>query len=362
MKSIQVKSVSEPYNIYVGGGLRYQLAELLPQTYEKIMIITDTHIEPLYLEDVKNSLGPKVDVSTYIIQAGESSKSFDVFEQCHTAAINHGLDRHSLIIALGGGVVGDLAGFVASTFMRGIDYVQIPTTVLAHDSSVGGKVAINHPLAKNFIGSFHQPKAVIFDTETLATLSDQEWRSGMAEVIKHAWIHDKTMLQTCFKLKPFSEEAREVIEHLLWNGISIKADIVAKDEREQGIRSFLNFGHTLGHALESEFGYGFITHGEAVALGMDFALFLSERYLQQESLPRYEYQQWLKTHNYPVNILRSIDIDSLLKRMKRDKKNKHDYIRFVLLTSIGHPALHSFEEATLKQELEFYKQYWQKDD
>jgi len=361
MKSIHVKSVSDPYTIYVGGGLRHQLNELLPQSYDQVMIISDNHVASLYLDDVKHALGSEVDVSSYIIPAGEYSKSFDIFEKCHTAAINQGLDRHSLIVALGGGVVGDLAGFVAASFMRGIDYIQVPTTVLAHDSSVGGKVAINHPLAKNIIGSFHQPKAVIFDTETLSTLSDQEWRSGMAEVIKHAWIHDQNMLQTCFDLNSFSEEDLKVIEHLLWKGISIKANIVEEDERETGIRSFLNFGHTLGHALESEFGYGSITHGEAVALGMDFALFLSERYLQQESLPRIEYQQWLEAHKYPVQILRSIDVDSLVERMKMDKKNQHHYIRFVLLTSIGQPILQSFEESSLKQELELYKEFWMSD-
>ncbi len=358
MKSIYVKASSEPYTIYVGDGIRHQLNELLSNAYEDVMVITDTHVAPLYLDDILQALSSDIKVSSYIITAGESSKSVESFEACHTEAINKGLNRHSLIIALGGGVVGDLAGFVAATYMRGIDYVQIPTTVLAHDSSVGGKVAINHPLSKNVIGSFHQPKGVIYDTQTLTTLSDQEWRSGMAEVIKHAWIHDQDMLQTCFKLDTFSEESKDVVEHLLWKGISIKADIVAEDEKEQGIRSFLNFGHTLGHALEAEFGYGTVTHGEAVALGMEFALFLSERYTLQEPLPREAYQQWLKDHDYPIQILGSISVEPLLERMKRDKKNKQQSIRFVLLNKTGQPTLHSFEESTLRRELELFKEYW----
>ncbi|QHE52515.1 3-dehydroquinate synthase [Pontibacillus sp. HMF3514] len=358
MKSINVKTASVPYTIYVGEGIRHQIKDFFSHRYDQVMIITDTHVAPLYLDDVVSALGNDIKVSTYIIQAGESSKSIEAFEACHTEAINEGLNRHSLIIALGGGVVGDLAGFVAATYMRGIDYVQVPTTVLAHDSSVGGKVAINHPLAKNIIGSFHQPNSVIYDTETLSTLSEQEWRSGMAEIIKHAWIHDPTMLSTCFELEQFSEEPKEVIEHLLWKGISIKANIVEEDEKEHGVRSYLNFGHTLGHALEAELGYGEITHGEAVALGIDFALFLSERYTQQKLLPRKAYQQWLKTHGYPIQILGSIHVDSLLEMMKRDKKNIHQSIRFVLLSETGYPILHSFEEKTLRQELEMFKKEW----
>ncbi len=358
MKSILVNAPSHSYHIFVGEGIRHRVPNLLPRAYKSVFILTDENVAPLYLDDVIESFGSEVRVASHIIPEGESSKSFEKFEECHTAAMKHGLDRHSLIIALGGGVVGDLAGFVAATFMRGIDYIQVPTTVLAHDSSVGGKVAINHPLAKNTIGNFYQPEAVVYDTETLTTLPDMEWRSGMAEVIKHAWIHDQSMLQTCFELEAFSDESRESIEHLLWKGISIKANIVAKDEKEHGVRSFLNFGHTLGHALESEYGYGSITHGEAVALGIDFALFLSERYVQDVTLPRANYRKWLRDHNYPVEILQTFNIDSVVSRMKHDKKNKNDLIRFVLLSSIGNPILHPFEEATLREELEVYKQYW----
>lgn len=346
--------------IHVGDGLRYQLKQLIPKDYERIMIITDSNIRSLYLQDLQQALGNDGDILVHTIQPGEQAKSFKEFEECHTAAIHHGLNRHSLIIALGGGVVGDLAGFVAATYMRGIDYVQVPTTILAHDSSVGGKVAINHPLSKNVIGHFHQPKAVIYDTETLNTLPEQEWRSGMAEVIKHAWINDSDMLHTCLNLESFSSVSKNLIEELLSEGIAIKSDIVIKDEREQGVRSFLNFGHTLGHALEGEFGYGELTHGEAVALGIDFALFLSERYVQKDPLPRKVYQEWLNRHGYPIQYLADLDTDAVLERIKRDKKNQSKSIRFVLLEGIGQPLMHPFEGATLKKELELYKEYWMK--
>lgn len=356
MKSIHVNASSHSYTIYVGSGIRHRIQEYLPKAYQNVFILTDDKVASLYLDEVIQSFGQDVKVGSHIIPEGEGSKSFEKFEACHSAAIHQGLDRNSLIIALGGGVVGDLGGFVASTYMRGIDYVQVPTTVLAHDSSVGGKVAINHPFAKNVIGNFYQPQAVLFDTETLATLPEQEWRSGMAEVIKHAWIHDEEMLQTCLSLNTFSNESADQIEQLLWQGITIKANIVAADEREQGIRSFLNFGHTLGHALESVQGYGAITHGEAVALGIDFALFLSERYGENTNLPRSSYRKWLQRHNYPVQLLQTLDEDELVNRMKHDKKNKQNSIRFVLLSSIGNPVLYPFDESTLKKDLIMYKQ------
>src|SRR6185312_13145009 len=191
------------------------------------------------------------------VPSGEQAKQFPIYEACLTFALENGLDRKSCIIAFGGGAVGDLAGFVAATYMRGIAFLQVPTTLLAHDSAVGGKVAINHPLGKNMIGAFHQPEAVVYHTPFLQSLPEKEWRSGYAEVIKHALIGDvelyhwlKEEVQTLADLRD------EKLIHILTKAIPVKANVVSQDETEKGVRAHLNFGHTLGHALEKEIGYG----------------------------------------------------------------------------------------------------------
>jgi 3-dehydroquinate synthase len=189
MPELTVRHKSGEYPIIIRDGIRFQLKEYLKKNYSSILIVTDEAVEKLYLNDVKSSLRG-IPLYTSLIPSGEASKSMDVYARVLTEAIENGLDRNSLIIALGGGVVGDLAGFAAATFMRGIDYIQVPTTILAHDSSVGGKVAINHPLGKNLIGSFYPPAGVYYDIGTLHTLSAQEVRSGYAELIKEAFISD----------------------------------------------------------------------------------------------------------------------------------------------------------------------------
>ena len=197
-------------------------------------------------------------------------------------ALDFKLDRHSLILALGGGAVGDLSGFVAATFMRGIPFIQIPTTILAHDSAVGGKVAINHPAGKNMIGAFYQPEAVVYDIDFLKSLPEHEIRSGFAEVIKHGLIQDPSfyhwLKENILSIDMMISD--ENLIHFLSRGVEIKSAIVEEDEKETGIRAYLNFGHTLGHAIEAELGYGKLTHGEAVVIGMLYALQLSEKYLK----------------------------------------------------------------------------------
>ena len=242
--------------------------------------------------------------------------------------------------------------------MRGIDYIQIPTTILAHDSSVGGKVAINHSMGKNLIGSFYQPQAVIYDVETLQSLSEQEVRSGYAELIKEAMISDELTFHSFLKADLAVLSLQSLQTHLR-TGIQIKAEVVEKDEKEAGIRKYLNLGHTLGHALEAELGYGSLTHGEAVAIGLLFAVHVSEQFFDNE-LPFRQLKQWMEQNQYPLHI-KAIEHPALLAKMKKDKKNKQKQIQMVLLEKIGKPVirtigdqamldyLHSFERKLVKK-------------
>lgn len=344
MDNMVVKSGSHSYPVYIGHNILSELSHLIKENYSSILIITDDQVAPLYLDIVKEGLNCK-ELATEIIPAGEASKRMDIFYQLHTKAIQYGLDRNSLIIALGGGVVGDLAGFVAATYMRGIDYIQVPTTILAHDSSVGGKVAINHELGKNLIGSFHAPRMVVYDVKTLETLPAKEIRSGYAELIKEAFIGDKHFLADLLRtdLQDLNEEL--LIRHLK-KGIQIKASIVEIDEKEQGKRQVLNLGHTLGHALEAELGYGTMTHGEAVAIGLLFALFVSQRVFFQSILPLKQLLTWFLNQGYPIK-LRSLNEDALLNRMRSDKKTINHHINMVLLKDISKPVVLGIDDTNL---------------
>ncbi|HLR60596.1 MAG TPA: 3-dehydroquinate synthase [Pseudogracilibacillus sp.] len=333
MEILNVKTSSHDYNVTIGHGTRFQINELLPNSYSSIMIITDEVIEPLYLSDVKAAFDSKK-VFTYVLPSGEAEKSIDNYYKIQTKALEVGLDRNSLLIALGGGVVGDITGFVAATYMRGIDFIQIPTTVLAHDSSVGGKVAINHELGKNMIGAFYPPKAVIYDIDTLKTLNTAELRSGYAELIKEAFISGENFLNELLETKLTDLTDDQLSKHL-YQGIKVKAGIVEADEKESNVRKYLNFGHTLSHAIESELGYGEITHGEAVAIGIIFALKLSNAKYKIK-LPIDAYVNWLKMNNYPLNIP-EMETDKLVKRMKSDKKTTNQVIQMILLKDIGKP-------------------------
>ncbi|WP_202406510.1 3-dehydroquinate synthase [Virgibacillus salexigens] len=344
---IVVNSSSHSYRIMIGNGIRSQISTFVTKAYSSIFIVTDEHIADLYLSDIQSGLTHEY-VYTSILPAGEKTKCIEYYYQLQTEAIKYGLDRNSLIIALGGGVIGDLAGFVASTFMRGIDYIQVPTTILAHDSSVGGKVAINHRLGKNLIGSFYPPQAVIYDVETLQSLSEQEIRSGYAELIKEALISDELTFRAMLKTDLTSLSAEELQEHLRM-GIKVKASIVEADEKESGIRKFLNLGHTLGHALEAELGYGSLTHGEAVAIGLLFSFHISESILSTH-LPYDQLHEWFKKNNFPL-IIQTEDIQSLMMKMKKDKKNVSKMIQMVLLQDIGEPTLRTVTDKDMERRL-----------
>ncbi|WP_096188631.1 3-dehydroquinate synthase [Evansella halocellulosilytica] len=345
---LTVETSQHQYPILVHEGIRFHAEEYIlkyvNEKPSKVLIITDSHVKNYYLKDVLSSFLSQDRVFTFVIPSGEQSKSFTMYEELLTYALKKGLDRKSLIIALGGGVVGDIAGFVAATYMRGIPFIQMPTTLLAHDSSVGGKVGINHELGKNMVGSFHPPSLVLYDPECLLSLPEREWRSGFAEVLKHGFISDSSFLNWLQEnVTTLHSWDMELLTNMLVDSISVKTKVVEEDEKERGIRAYLNFGHTLGHAIEAELGYGKITHGEAVIIGMLFALELSEKYYEV-SLHVDSFKDYLKQLNYDFEIPENIETNKLMERMKRDKKSVYSTVRFVLLKDLGVPSLVEVDE------------------
>lgn len=358
METIQIHTSSRDYPVFVGAGAIEELGTFLKEKYinlTKIFIITDSNVGERYLKSLLKVL-ENFNVIYKIVPNGEHAKTFDVYYDCLTFALEQKLDRKSLLLAFGGGAVGDLGGFVASTFMRGIPFIQIPTTILAHDSAVGGKVAINHPLGKNMIGAFYQPEGVFYDLNFLSSLPEHEIRSGFAEVIKHSLIKDPQFYHWLIKnIDDLTHLNEEQLRYCLIKGIQIKGSIVAEDEKEQGIRAFLNFGHTLGHSIEAEAGYGKITHGEAVMIGMLFALKLSEKICSLH-FHYSRFERWIKKLGYKTTIDYSLDNQRLIERMKNDKKTVGQMIQFVLLEKVGSPKLFKIEDEILLKELIDFRQ------
>ena len=273
MKEILVNLGKDSYNIIIDKCILNQVGTLISKVISprKAIIVTDKIVGPLYGNIVLDSLSEcKFDVKLVSMELGEEQKSMAKAEELYEILFDHEMDRKSLIVALGGGVLGDLAGFVASTFMRGIPFVQIPTTLLAQvDSSIGGKVAVNHPRGKNMIGCFYQPKAVFIDTDTLKTLPKAEITAGMVEVIKYGMIKDAVFFEYIEKHFPAIMKLEPaVLEEIVYNSCRVKAHVVELDEKEEGLRAILNYGHTIGHALEALTLYKKYRHGEAVAVGM----------------------------------------------------------------------------------------------
>lgn len=343
MKELTVDLGSRSYPIYIGEGLLQKLGELCDKhglgKASPILVVTDEHVAGPYLAQVMAQLtGAGYEAVSHTVPAEESSKSLAVLEDIVTTALKAGLDRKSTVIALGGGVVGDLAGFVAASYMRGVRFIQIPTTILAHDSSVGGKVAVNHPLAKNIIGAFHQPEFVLYDTATLKTLPPREVRSGLAEMVKHGLIWDRTFTDWCEanaeKLLALDPEA---LQHGLYEGCKVKAAVVSRDERENDLRAILNLGHTIGHAIEAVSGYDesqHVLHGEAIAIGMVGSAKLALRL----GYPQHIYtttKRILKKFELPVRVPEHLDTDQIMSAMMHDKKFKEGRMVFVVPTDIG---------------------------
>lgn len=312
---------------------------------EKAIIVTDRNVEAPHARAVQESLakaGWKCEL--FVFNAGEQSKSMEVIARIYDRLVDMEADRRTLVIAVGGGVVGDAAGFAAATYARGIPFVQVPTTLLSHvDSSVGGKVGINHPKAKNLIGAFHQPLGVFCDTSTIDTLPDREYKSGLAEVVKYGVILDAEFFAYLEQhVGELNRRDADVLRYVIASSCRLKADVVEQDEYERsGLRACLNYGHTFAHAFEALAGYGELLHGEAVAIGMvDAARLAARRKLIDESVVTRQ-TKLLESLGLPVSRgeLIKATTDQILGRMRLDKKTQAGKLRFVLPTELGHVEL-----------------------
>ena len=330
------------YSVSVASGSIDSVGEVARQAApaHRYAIITDEHVGPHYAERVARSFGSQVRPLVIAIPAGEREKTRDRWSGVTDQLIDAGLGRDSAIIALGGGVIGDLAGFVAATFMRGIPFVQVPTSLLAMiDASVGGKTGVDTPAGKNLVGAFHQPSAVIVDPDTLATLPIAHWRAGLAEAIKHGVIADAEYLTTIERALPGLAEnpAAGEMHDLIGRSIEIKAGVVERDERESGLRKILNFGHTLGHAIEQLSGYS-ILHGEAVAIGMALEARLGERAgLTEEGTAR-RIEGCLRSAGLPTGRPRGMHSADIIAATRGDKKTRQGNVEYVLPVRIGEMA------------------------
>jgi 3-dehydroquinate synthase len=336
MPTVQVDLAERSYPVIVGEGLLDNAAILLAEnglSGFRVAIISDATVASHHAETLLAGFA-ETKPTLHTVPAGEASKSLTHAEGLCREMIREGHDRRSIVIALGGGVVGDLAGFVASIFYRGIPFVQIPTTIVSQvDSSVGGKTGVNVAEGKNLLGAFHQPKLVIIDPGTLHTLPAREFHEGFAEAIKHAAIRDADMLTDLLAIDP---EKRDVPADLLARNIAIKARIVEADEYEtKDIRALLNFGHTIGHGIEASLPYGEMLHGEAIALGIRAALYISEKHSDLSPGDSEKILALLRHFNLPLTLSESIPTATVMDRLARDKKFKSGKIRFVTLSEIG---------------------------
>ena len=354
MQTVTVALGERSYSIYIGQGLLEELGhylERLPLT-KKALVVTQPAIRAIYGDRVLGSLRAQgFAAETFEVLDAEEAKSLTWLETIYDRLVNLRLDRRSPLIALGGGVVGDLAGFAAATYLRGIPFVQIPTTLLAQvDSSIGGKTAVNHPRGKNLIGAFYQPRLVLVDVDTLQTLAPRELRSGLAEVVKYGVIANPELFHL------LEEHATEVLQgdaalltRIIGDCCQTKADVVAADEQEGGLRAILNFGHTFGHAIEAAGGFSTYTHGEAVAIGMIWATELSRRLgMCRPDLPE-RLQKLLRRFGLPPALTTSLQgiRDALL----LDKKAVGGRLRFILVEALGKVSLRDDVPSQLVEEL-----------
>jgi 3-dehydroquinate synthase len=341
MRTVRVNLSERSYDIFLGQRLLERVGELLHplQLGSRCLVVTDSIVEKLYAErTVKSLRAAGFEPSLVAFPAGETSKTLHQAANLYAACAAHRLDRQSFIIALGGGVVGDLAGFVAATYLRGIQFVQLPTTLLAQvDSSVGGKVGVDLPEGKNLVGAFWQPRAVIADLDTLRTLPTREFSAGLAEVIKTAAIKDAALFARLEgKLDALFNFDVDALGSVIARCCEIKAEVVAADEREtKGLREILNFGHTLGHAIEAAGNYKTLLHGEAVSIGMTLAAKLSVKHATLAVQDADRLARLLSRCHLPTEVPPEIPREKILQRLKLDKKNRDGKLRFVLLKRLG---------------------------
>jgi 3-dehydroquinate synthase len=338
MQTVRVALGPRSYPIHIGPGL-LRRADLVTAVLggPRAAIVTDTTVAALHLEPLAAALAAAgVACVRIVVPDGEDHKDWTTLNAVFDALLAHRCDRRTAIIALGGGVVGDLAGFAAATYQRGVPFVQVPTTLLAQvDSSVGGKTAINHPRGKNMIGAFHQPRVVLADTDTLATLPDRELRAGLAEVIKHGAIRDAGLFAWLeANVERLLARDPGALAHVVKRSVEIKAEVVAADEREAGERALLNFGHTFGHAIEAGVGYGTWLHGEAVGAGMAMAADLSARVGLLDGASVARLRAVLERAGLPVAGPR-LGSDRYVELMAVDKKAAAGHTPFILLERLG---------------------------
>ena len=341
MRVVSVPLGERNYSILIGAGLLSKLGTECKKLGlgQRCAVITDANVERRYAQRAVASLHRAgFDPTVIRVPAGETSKSLSVVESCYDQLARHRLERKSFIVALGGGVVGDLAGFVAATYLRGIAFVQVPTTLLAQvDSSVGGKVGVNLKAGKNLIGSFYQPRLVLCDLATLRTLPRREFRAGLAEVIKYGIIFDAGLFRRLEReLDKLLKLDRATLTDVIARCCEIKAQVVGQDETESGLRAILNFGHTIGHAIENSIGYGRYLHGEAISIGQVAAARLSARVLGLTDREVERVRRLFRRADLPTQIsLNASQRHRLFQAMKLDKKVSQGEIRFVLAESIG---------------------------
>jgi 3-dehydroquinate synthase len=355
MQTLNVELGERRYPIYIGAGLLGRAELLAPHIHgRQVLVVSNETVAPLYLERLSAALiGFRQ--HNVILPDGEKYKTLDVLNRIFDALLQNRCDRDITLIALGGGVVGDITGFAAASYQRGVNFIQVPTTLLAQvDSSVGGKTGVNHPLGKNMIGAFYQPRCVIADTATLNTLPDRELSAGLAEVIKYGLIRDAAFFAWLeSNLDALLARNPDVLAYAIERSCRNKAEVVVADERESGQRALLNFGHTFGHAIETGMGYGAWLHGEAVAAGMCMAARLSQRQGWISSIDVARVDTLIARAHLPTQPPAQLDAARFLDLMAVDKKVKDGRVRLVLLKGIGASVVSGdYDPAQLRASLE----------
>ncbi len=358
MREVIVNLEQRSYPIYIGSDILSQTKyykELIKT--KQVMVVTDSNVSKLQMGIVIKALS-EFDVTSYVLPPGEEQKNLENFNLIITELLSQRFARTSCLIALGGGVIGDMTGFSAACYQRGIQFLQLPTTLLAQvDSSVGGKTAVNHPLGKNMIGAFHQPCGVLADISVLKTLPEREFKAGVAEIIKYGLIRDSSFFDWLeLNMDSLLSQQPEALEYAIERSCINKAEVVSDDETEKGMRAILNLGHTFAHAIETALNYSQWLHGEAVGLGLVMASYMSKL---QGWLTKDEYERivnLMRQAGLPEKIPASLDVNDLRGLMSVDKKVSHGKLKLVLLKSIGEAIVtDSFDENNLSNTIENFK-------
>lgn len=355
LQEVPIELGNRSYRIVIGEELisRSETYTAVPQA-STALIVTNTTVGPLYLQRLREALGGRyAQIHEVALPDGEEHKNWQTLQQIFDALLSQGCDRKTVVFALGGGVVGDMAGFAAASYMRGVPFVQVPTTLLAQvDSSVGGKTAINHPLGKNMIGAFYQPRLVVCDLSVLDTLPPREFSAGLAEVIKYGPIADMNFMEWLeAHIEALMARDRPALAHAVRRSCEIKASVVGQDERESGLRAILNFGHTFGHAIEAGMGYGMWLHGEGVGAGMVMAAELSRRLGLVDVTFVERLKALIARAGLPVRgaLLDANDnAGRYLQLMRVDKKAEGGEIRFVVIDGPGHATMRAAPDALVR--------------